>query len=209
MAAGTELAAWAPLIGSTVIALATLATLYFTVRQSNKSLRLAAEQHAETLEKADQREWIHWKRTKIAEYCEQILTSGFEASSQLNSAHVWSVEAEPFHRSFWEVSGHMAQIPRARSNLRIVVGDALDDYVQSVQDSLSYALQAAVSERQFRSGGQLDRYDEREGFHRMQLATSDVVRAMNALSTAGRALMESSDPATEDSRPSGPEPEDT
>lgn len=200
---------WAPLVGSAIVALATLLTLFFTVRQNNKALRLAGAQHVETLEMAERREWLQWKRTRLAGLCDELLSIAHEASSRINGARYWDLTDYQHH---WiEESNRVSSIIDLRARIALIVGDELDTEISAVWDCLVEALNIAQRDQvgltvRIPPTGFLNEVQQE-----MDTATKAVSASSRQFAVAARALLQAptdridSPHSTEPSDPPTPE----
>jgi hypothetical protein len=132
---------WAPLIGSSIIAFATLVVLIVNQRHNRETLRLARQQHQETLDAAESREWLQWKRTRVATLCDEVLTVAHVAGSSLRGAPAWG-DAE-FQGNWFNVNNGIAAIPDLARRLELIVGLGLDKQITAINNALADGMSAA------------------------------------------------------------------
>jgi hypothetical protein len=187
---------WAPIAGSSVVAVATLITLYFTVRENRKALTEASRQHRESLDDITAREWRQWKREKITEYCEEILDTGQAVIGSLRGSVYWSTK--DFLGNFVEQTNNVSGISNVARKLELVVDDALDNQLKKIHNSIAEILEKTKEELDRK---QYPHYNSSAGLERLEPSCAAATEALRALTSQARSVM-GKPPNYEDSPPS-------
>ncbi|WP_143696078.1 hypothetical protein [Williamsia sp. 1138] len=194
-----------PLIGSALIALVTLIVLVANQRQNRQTLELARKQHSETLEAAASREWLQWKRNKLATLCDEILSVAHQASSRINAAPQWKMTE--FASNWINETNRISVIPDLSARVSLVVRDQLEAEISDVWNSLIEALAVAQSDPVG-----LTSHVSPIGFlndtqQQLQAATKKVALSSRDFANAARLLLEAP-PTDQTSSPHSTEPTD-
>ena len=196
---------WAPIVGSSLVAISALITLFFTVRENGKALAVASRQHSESLEHLEMREWNQWKREKLTEYCEEILKTGQQVIGSLRGCVYW--ERSNFVENFVEQSNRISSLSNVYRKLELIVDDELDDAAKRNYKTLANVLEKAKEEFELKAH---EDYLPGSGLRRLEPACKAATEALRGLTHDTRRLMgdsESQSKLTESSPPSDPEPE--
>ncbi|MDL9935479.1 hypothetical protein QSJ18_01845 [Gordonia sp. ABSL1-1] len=190
-------------------------TLFFTVRQNRKALTEAARQHAESIAVAAQqhreilddskdREWRHWQREKLTEYCEEVLNTGQDVIGSLRGCVYW--EYKDFTRYFVDQTNKIGTLSNVYRKLELVIGDQLDSAAKRNYNSLANVLEMANNEFKLKKS---ENYSSRAGLDRIEPACGEATEALRKFALDTRALMGDSDAQlpglTSDSPPPAPE----
>ncbi|OZE95533.1 hypothetical protein CH302_17075 [Rhodococcus sp. 15-2388-1-1a] len=168
---------WLPLLGSALVAAAAFRGVVLSNRTNSRAISAA-----------DDREFLKWRREKVTDLSDEILTVAHVCAATARSFYLW--EPASVQKNFIEINNSLAAIPDAARRMRLIAEDALDSEITQVHQSVVACLGVVTTECN-KSRALYRAKKPEEANASMDPKAEDVARACENFSKAARAFMTS------------------